>query len=200
MLFCFLTSAALLILKMGDIIVFSLTVWFRDWILYRTLSSLSQKEGINSKNKCLTKTIKQSYIQMLISVLEMREYSLRAERKCGLWLGRRDIADKNSRVYRMVGEFEQSCLGKENEQGNNRMIQPIVSICSSLFYWVDCLLLRAVTAVKQEKKCSQASALCLLFLSGRCSFCQTWHISRRDMLGRSSKTLLSRLAVSNLIE
>lgn len=38
------------------------------------------------------------------------------------------------------------------------MIQPLVSICSSLFYRVDCLLLRAVTAVKQEKKCSGASA------------------------------------------
>lgn len=164
------------------------------------MSSLGQKAGTNSKNKCLTKTIKQSYIQTLRTVLEKRENSLGAKRKCGLCPERRDIADKKSGVYRLVGEFEQSCLRKENEQGNKQMIQSIVSICSSLFYWVDCLLLRAVTAVKQENKCSRASAACLLSLGGHYCFCQTWHIHTRGMLGRSSKTLLSHLAVSNLIE
>lgn len=67
---CFLTLAALSNLKMGDIILFSLTVWFRDWILYKTCHPLVKKQELIPRISTLQKQTKNPILCIDKMVLE----------------------------------------------------------------------------------------------------------------------------------
>lgn len=79
--------------------------------------------------------------------MEERENSFGAKLKCFLCLERREISEKHLGLYGSEGKFGQAYLGKEGEQVYNK-----VEHLQQFIFLSDCLLLRAVTAVKQEKK------------------------------------------------
>lgn len=68
---CFLTSAALSNLKMGDITFFSLTVWLRHWIPYRTFHPLVKKQELIPRISTLKKQTKNPILHIDKTGLEV---------------------------------------------------------------------------------------------------------------------------------
>lgn len=129
-----------------------------------------------------------------------RENSLRVKLKCFLCLERRETSDKHLGFYRLDGKFGQTYLGKEGEQVYNEVIQPTMSICSSLFFWVIVYFSEQSLQSGKKKRCNQASAVHLLPLGGHYGFCQTLQVHKMQD-GKKLKDLanLSRRIESNRI-